>query len=94
MNPIDPDQHFREMADSFIHVANGHSDSTPVDQVGASLSYAASRYAAFIAFTRAQSQQHFAAGTEEAVKFFVGQFESMLRDNLADHEANFDRYRG
>lgn len=94
MSPPPNDVQFRAMADSFIHLANEHSDSTPHDQVSASLSYAASRYAAFVAFTRANSQAHFAAGTEEAVRFFVGQFETMLRENLADHEANFNRYRG
>lgn len=94
MLPTDPDQHFRAMADSFIHLANQHSELTPIDQVSAALSYAASRYASFVAFTRAQSQEHFAAGTDQAVKFFTEQFETMLRDNLGDHEANFDRYRG
>ena len=94
MNTPPNDQQFRAMADSFIHLANEHSNTTPHDQVSAALIYAASRYAAFVASTKSNSQAHFGAGKEEAVTYFVQQFETMLHENLDDHEANFNRYRG
>ncbi|MEG1834375.1 MAG: DUF3144 domain-containing protein [Burkholderiaceae bacterium] len=88
------DQQFRAMADSFIHLANQHSDTTSHDQVAAALAYAAARYASFVASTKSDSQAHFSAAKDEALAYFVKQFEDMLRENLDDHETHFNRYRG
>lgn len=94
MSNPEKDQQFRAMADSFIHLANEHSDTTPHDQVAAALAYAAARYASFVASTKSDTQAQFSAGKDEALAYFVNQFEGMLRENLDDHESNFQRYRG
>lgn len=87
------DLQFRALADSFIHLANESSETISPDHVSAALNYAASRYAAFVASLKSQSREQFAANKDDAMEFFVGQYESMLRDNLADHEDNYEAHR-
>lgn len=87
------DLQFRALADSFIHLANESSASISPDHVSAALNYAAARYAAFVASLKSQSREQFAASRDDAMEFFVGQYESMLHDNLADHEDNYESHR-
>ena len=87
------DLQFRALADSFIHLANESSETISPDHVSAALNYAASRYAAFVASLKSPSHEQYTASKGEAMEFFVGQYESMLRDNLDDHDENYEAHR-
>ncbi len=92
MDTDQPDAKFYEIADALLGVANQSCDTLPRSRVSAAFLFAASRFNSFAAAAHAGTQQEFAAGREAAVAYFVGEYEKMLRHNLEDFEANFDRY--
>lgn len=92
MSDIQPDAQFWNFADSFIHLANKHVAKAPSTRVSATLLYAAARFNAFVATANSSSKEEFAADKEEVVAYFREQYEKMLRENLADYEANYDKY--
>lgn len=88
------DRKFRELADSFIHLANEHADSVPHDKLAAAFLYGAARFNAFVAFAASRSRAQFSAEKETAVAFFLQQYEKMLREHLDDHETHYEKFRG
>lgn len=84
-----PDAKFWELADSFIGLANKHTKDVPKNRVSATLLYAAARFNSFVAASGARSKAEFVADRESIVKYFLGQYEKMLRENLEDHSQNF-----
>jgi hypothetical protein len=87
------DEKFRQLADSFIHLANEHCDSVPRDKVGAAFLYGAARFNAFVASSSSRNKAQFTAEKEKAVSFFLMQYEKMLREHLDDHEVNYEKFR-
>ncbi|MGH8619417.1 MAG: DUF3144 domain-containing protein [Burkholderiales bacterium] len=88
------DQKFRELADTFIHLANEHSETVPHDKLGAAFLYGAARFNAFVAYVESKSRAQFSGDKEKAVAFFLMQYEKMLREHLDDHETHYDRFKG
>ena len=74
-----PDKSFFDRADAFLGVANGQLGETPAGQVSASMMFATARFNAFVA-----QAQGLPPGEvdEETVRYFVGEYETMLRENL------------
>lgn len=93
MSETKPDKEFWDLADSFIHLANKHCDKILKGKVSATLLYAAARFNAFVVVASTKTKKQFAAGKEESVAYFLGQFEKMLRENFDDHEANYEKYK-
>ena len=87
-----PDAQFWKLVDAFVKSANTMTDTTPGAKVSVAMLYAASRFSAFIAAQSAKNRADLVSHHEEAVQYMVGQFGNMLRENLSDYEANFDKY--
>lgn len=78
--PGGPGPDFFERADQFLAVANRLVAQAPAGQVSASMMFATARFNAFAA-----QAQGLPPGEvdEETVRYFVGEYETMLRENLA-----------
>jgi len=87
-----PDQQFWDLADSFIHVANEHSDTVAHAKVSAAMLYAAARFNAFIAAANADDEVAFREDRERALEYFTGEFRKMLAENLDDWADHYTEY--
>jgi hypothetical protein len=87
----DLDRQFREIADTFIGLANSHLDKMNRENVGMALLYAASRFNAFVVASNARNLDHFRADREKALEFFGAEYQRMLGANLSDHEIVFEQ---
>jgi hypothetical protein len=87
-----PDEQFWEFADSFIGLANEHCDQAHRSRVSATFLYAVARFNAFVVAASTRSKDQLIAEKEQAVRYFLGQYEKMLRENLADYENHYEKY--
>ena len=92
MTTSPPDQQFWDIADAVIHAANAQCDAAPRTKVAAATLFAAARFNVFVLAAGVQSADGLAARHDEAVTYLTDQFARMLRDNLREYEANFERY--
>ena len=92
MSDTNPDKEFWELADAFIAFANQKCNSAPRGKVSSAQLYAAARFNCFVSASSAETKEQFAAKREERIAYFVSQFESMLRENFSDYEANYEKY--
>jgi len=92
MNATAPDQQFWNIADTVIHAANAQCDGAPRTKVAAATLFAAARFNVFVLAAGVRSGAELAARHDEAVAYLTDQFGRMLRDNLQEYEANFERY--
>ncbi len=86
------DDEFWEIADSFINLANKHCKKIESGKVSAAFLYAASRFNSFIVASNSKSKNDFNDEIEKAIKYFVEQYKSMLKENLQDNLENFNKY--
>jgi len=86
MSDKDVDKEFRSMIDSFIHLANEHSDTTNTENVSMALLYAAARFNSFVVASHAEDLKKFESDREAAFEFFLGEYKKMLKENLDDHQ--------
>jgi uncharacterized RmlC-like cupin family protein len=91
MSDVQRDKQFWDMADSFIQLANTHLDTEKPSRVSASALFAASRFNAFVIAAAAESKAQLIAEKEAAIAYFLGQYETMLRENLDEHMARYDQ---
>ncbi|MGC5704065.1 DUF3144 domain-containing protein [Pseudomonas sp. NFXW11] len=87
-----PDNEFFNRADAVIDLANSQIGECSRGKVSASLMYANARFSAWISATGCRDGEEMAAAKEEALEFFVGQFRTMLEENLDEYIENFARY--
>lgn len=92
MDKEKPDAGFWDRADSFIELANGYCEKDEMGKVSASLLYAAARFNAFVVAYSAKSVDEIRGDKQAAIKYFSGQYERMLEENLEDYIANFETY--
>lgn len=78
-------EQFFGRADEHINLANQQSRTADAGRVGASMTFAAARFSAWLAANRFQSAERMRAGKQEALQHFVQQFQQMLDDNIEDH---------
>ena len=90
------DQKFWSTIDNFINLANEEEKNNQdrFQLVGASLLFAAARYNTYLVARANGSKEAFTEKSAEAKAYFIEQFTKMLDDNIADYEANFEKYRG
>lgn len=86
----DRDDEFRRIADALISVANQEMESIDRETVGMAFLYAASRFNAFVVASHADDLAKFDADRQKALDFFIGQYSTMLGENLDDHRKFFD----
>lgn len=92
MSDVQRDKQFWELADSFIQLANTHLNEVKPSKVSASALFAASRFNAFVITASATSKEQLIAEKEAAVAYFLEQYETMLRENLDEHLARYDKH--
>ena len=80
---------FRQMADSFIDVANKQSDKVDSAQVGSSMIYASARFSSFVVASHSNDLNHFESEIDNAVEFFTSEFKRMLIDNMQEYKSVF-----
>ena len=85
------DKQFWELADSFIQLANTHLNEVKPSKVSACALFAASRFNAFVITASAASKEQLIAEKESAIAYFLEQYEKMLRENIDEHLARFDK---
>jgi hypothetical protein len=61
-------------------------------RVSASALFAASRFNAFVITASTTSKEQLIAEKEAAVAYFLEQYEAMLRENLDEHLARYDKH--
>jgi len=87
-----PDKAFFDRADEFLELANHQCSAAEPGTVSASLLYATARFNTFVVANTTKSLADFSANKEEAVRYYINQYEMMLRDKLDDYERNFNKY--
>jgi len=87
-----PGPEFWARADEVIDLANRQSDESTSGKVNSSLLYAAARFSSFNVASSAGDVKEMKKNRDEAIKYFSGQFERMLIENIDDYIENFDRY--
>jgi len=87
---LEADKAFIKMADHFIDQANQQCNKNDHQLVNASLLYASARFSAFITASLSESKENFEAGTDEAIAFYVEEFEKMLKEHMRQYKSTFD----
>lgn len=82
----EPDAEFWAIADSFIEVANRHSETVGTGKVSAALMYAAAR---FNTFALSQVTPDLAAVEGEALEYLGEQYRKMCAENISVHTAHY-----
>jgi hypothetical protein len=88
----DPNEKFWDLADTFIQVANENCKGATLGQVCASMMYASARFSAFTASVDAPNEAAFKEQLEGAMKYFVTEYQKMLRVNFTEYADNFKSY--
>ena len=91
MSDVLRDKQFWDMTDSFIQLANTHLNEAKPSRVSASALFAAARFNAFVITAATESKEQLLAEKEAAIVYFLDQYEKMLRENLDEHLARYDR---
>jgi hypothetical protein len=81
---------FRRIADAFIDVANEQIGSSPRENVGMALLFAASRFNAFVVASHCKTLERYEADREKAIEFFTSEYLRMLQENLEDYRRAFE----
>lgn len=87
------DEQFLQLIDTFINLANEKAQTIDPAIIGPSLLFAATRFNAYMLAGASGSVEKFAEQKEAAMKYYLDQHEKMMRDNFADFENNFEKYR-
>jgi len=89
MSNQDQDKLLREVADSFINVANEHADIQEKNIVNTAFLYAASRFSAYVAAPSARNQEDFQGKRQQGIELFTSEFKRMLESNITNYEKVF-----
>ena len=89
MSNQDQDKLLRDLADTFINVANDHADIQEKNIVNTAFMYAASRFCAYVAASSARNLEDFQGRQSQGIEFFTGEFKRMLESNMANYEKVF-----
>ncbi|HKK76661.1 MAG TPA: DUF3144 domain-containing protein [Saprospiraceae bacterium] len=86
------DDDFFKRADEHINVANEQLASNSRGAVSASMMYSVARFNAWLSACEFKSAAEMATSKERTLKYFVAQYEKMLKENLEDYITHFDKY--
>ena len=82
-------QLYRQMADSFISVANQHAEQQDVFMVSSAFLYAAARFSSFATAVQAKTLENYESDIEPATEYFVTELRRMLGENMNDYRRVF-----
>ncbi len=85
---------FYKIADEFIAVANEHGTKTDQGQVSATFLYGAARFNTYLVASASGSSEELNSRKDQAIKYFMGEYEKMLEEHFADYINNYDTYMG
>lgn len=83
------DKLLRDLADSFIIIANKHAETEDNNVVNTALMYASSRFSAYVAASSARNVEDFVEKQAQGIEFFTGEFTQMLKSNMKNYEKVF-----
>ncbi|WP_020558602.1 DUF3144 domain-containing protein [Thiofilum flexile] len=86
------EQQFWDMADQFIELANQLSADTDPNAVIAAMTYATTRYSAFIAAVNSLDKAEFVEDMDSNMELLSRQYRRWLGENLRDYRDNFKIY--
>jgi len=89
MNDDERNQLFRQIADSFIDVANRHTEDTDNGIVSSALLYGTARFSAFVVASNAKNLERYEADRDAAIEYFTSEFRRMLEENLDNYKSVF-----
>lgn len=87
------DDEFSNICESFIDLANNHSNSLDYKRVSFALLNAAARFNAFSIWANAENMTEFKSEKDLSKDRFCDQYKKLITENLNDFEENFDVYR-
>ena len=87
-----PDAQFWQIVDTLIHAANAQCDEATRTKVSAGMLFAAARFNTFVVAAAAAGGADLASRRDDIVAWLASQYTAMLRDNLDEYAAHFDRY--
>ena len=85
----DVDPEFYDRADAVINLANEQVDQIGAGKVGASLSFAATRFNVWAFALRCENGPELETNRSETIEYFVKQYRAMLEENIDDYIKNF-----
>jgi len=89
MSDKDQDKLLRELADSFITLANDHAEIQDKNVVNTAFMYAASRFSAYVAASSSRNLEDFVNRQPQGIEFFSNEFTRMLEGNMKNYEKVF-----
>ena len=92
MSDTDKDQEFYDLANSFIQLANNHSEEINSGKVSAAFLYAAARFNTFLVASSASNIEEFLSIKDKAFEYMVGEYQKMLTEHFRDYSDNFTDY--
>ena len=90
MTEEERNQQYRQMADSFISVANKHAEQQDPFMVSSAFLYAAARFSSFATAVQAKTLENYEADREPAIEYFATELRRMLGENLDDYRRVFE----
>ena len=91
MSEQDQDKLLRDLADTFITLANEHSEIQDKNIVNTAFMYAASRYCAYVAASSSRNLEDFVGRQTQGIDFFTKEFSRMLENNMKNYEKVFQQ---
>ena len=89
MSDQDQDKLLRQLADSFITLANDQIEVHDKNFVNTAFMYAASRFCAYVAASSARNLEDFVGRQSQGIEFFSDEFKRMLDSNMKNYEKIF-----
>ena len=90
--PKNVDEAFFNRADAHIQLSNDQMAQVSAGKVSASMLFGTSRFNAWVSACGVKDGAEMAEKKVETIKYFVGEFEKMLDENLDDYIQNFAAY--
>ena len=88
----DVDDKFFDRADKHINLSNKQLEDATMGEVSASMMYSVTRFNAWISACGWEKREDMEKAKQKTIKYFVDEYQKMLKENLEDYIINFDRY--
>ena len=88
----DVDDKFFDRADEHINLSNKQLEDKTMSEVSASMMYSVTRFNAWMSACGWEKREDMERAKQTTIKYFVDEYQKMLKENLEDYIINFDRY--
>ena len=88
----DKDDKFFERADEHINVSNRQLEYATMNEVASSMLFGVTRFNSWISACGWETKEDMEKAKAETIRYFVSEYQKMLRENLEDYIVNFDHY--